>query len=241
MSKAVALQHVAHEGPGRILPVFRDFGIPVEVRHVYKGDEVPTDLDEVRDMIAAVRAVGDPGLVVLQCTAKYPAPLGALNVRTVATMTALGVLTGLSDHSREPLPGPLAAVALGGVVIEKHFTLNRAWKGTDHAFSLEPVGLRKLVRDLKRTRVTWGDGVKKVYPSEQAPLSKMSKAIVAARPLPAGHILTADDVAFKSPGGGLHPYQVDLVVGMRTTVPLQEDEVIRLGVLVPAVGTARVA
>ncbi len=93
---------------------------------------------------------------------------------------------------------------LGARIVEKHFTLNRAMKGTDHAFSLEPVGLRKMVRDLERTHKAIGDGVKKVYDSERAPIVKMGKSLVVARDLPAGHVLTArghrDEVA-----GRRHP------------------------------------
>ena len=84
----------------------------------------------------------------------------------------------------------LVAYVLGARVVEKHFTLNRAMRGTDHAFSLEPVGMRKVVRDLRRARVALGNGVKTPYPSETAPLMKMAKKLVASRDLPAGHVLT---------------------------------------------------
>jgi N-acetylneuraminate synthase/sialic acid synthase len=97
-------------------------------------------------------------------------------------------------------------------------------KGTDHAFSLEPVGLRKVVRDLRRARVALGDGMKTPYPSEKAPLLKMGKKLVAARDLPAGHRLTRDDVAIKSPGDGLPPFELRAVLGRRTRQPLREDQ-----------------
>jgi N-acetylneuraminate synthase/sialic acid synthase len=109
-------------------------------------------------------------------------------------------------------------------VIEKHFTLNRAMKGTDHAFSLEPQGLEKMVRDLKRTRIALGDGTKSTYPSEVGPAMKMRKKIVAARDLPAGHCVTADDLALKSPGDGLPPYELDRVVGRTLKTPMVADE-----------------
>ena len=79
---------------------------------------------------------------------------------------------------------PVAAYVLGARIVEKHFTLNRAMKGTDHAFSLEPVGLRKMVRDLERTHKALGDGRKKIYESEKAPIIKMGKSLVVARDLP---------------------------------------------------------
>jgi N-acetylneuraminate synthase/sialic acid synthase len=112
--------------------------------------------------------------------------------------------------------------------VEKHFTLNRAWKGTDHAFSLEPVGLRKLVRDLQRARGAMGDGVKQPLEMEKGPLRKMAKKIVAARELPEGHVLTAADLAFKSPSDGLPPYEIDRLLGRKIIRPLAEDETFRL-------------
>src|SRR5262249_23948356 len=118
---------------------------------------------------------------------------------------------------------PVAAFVLGARVVEKHFTLNRAWKGTDQAASLEPVGLRKLVRDLRRVKVALGDGDKRQFPSEVKPMLKLSKKMVAARPLPAGHRLTFQDIAFKSPGDGLPPYEVDKVIGCTLIKALEED------------------
>ncbi|HXU81107.1 MAG TPA: N-acetylneuraminate synthase family protein, partial [Polyangia bacterium] len=116
------------------------------------------------------------------------------------------------------------AYALGARVIEKHFTLNRAWKGTDHAFSLEPVGMTKMVRDLHRAREALGDGVKRAYENEIKPLNKMAKKLVAARDLPQGHVLGPDDVALKSPNDGLPPYELDRLVGRKLTRALKTDE-----------------
>jgi sialic acid synthase len=99
-------------------------------------------------------------------------------------------------------------------------------RGTDHAFSLEPAGLRKLVRDLRRVRVAMGDGVKRTFASEEAPITKMSKCLVAARDLPAGHVLAAEDIAARSPGGGLTPDRLAEVLGRTLAVPLAVDEAI---------------
>jgi N-acetylneuraminate synthase/sialic acid synthase len=104
-------------------------------------------------------------------------------------------------------------------------------KGTDHAFSLEPVGLRKLVRDLERTHSAMGDGVKKIYESERAPIIKMGKSLVVARDLPSGHVLTAKDIVLKSPGGGIPPYELDAVVGSTTLKALHEDDFLSHDVL----------
>jgi sialic acid synthase len=109
--------------------------------------------------------------------------------------------------------------------------LNRAMKGTDHPFSLEPVGLRKMVRDLERTAVALGDGVKKIYESEKAPILKMGKSLVVARDLPAGHVIGPKDVVMKSPAGGIPPYEMEQVLGRVTLRPLFEDDFLTFEVL----------
>jgi sialic acid synthase SpsE len=171
-------------------------------------------------------------LGILQCTAGYPAKFEELDLRVIATYrdSFPDVVVGLSAHDNG-IAMATAAYVLGARVVEKHFTLNRAAKGTDHAFSLEPPGLRKLVRDLDRIRQALGDGVKKVYPSEEGPLLKMGKKLVAARDLPTGHVLTAQDIALKSPGDGLAPCFLDRVVGRTLLQPLKADETISLTAL----------
>ena len=139
-------------------------------------------------------------------------------------------VVGLSSHDNG-IAMALAAYMLGARVVEKHFTLNHTWKGTDHAFSLEPEGLRKMVRDLRRVRVAMGDGVKRVYASEVEPMVKMGKKIVAAHDLPAGHAIRMADLAVKCPGDGLPPYEIDKVVGRTTLVPLAADADITWDVL----------
>ena len=119
------------------------------------------------------------------------------------------------------------AYMLGARVIEKHFTASHTAKGTDHAFSLMPEGMRKLVRDLRRVPAAIGDGVKRPLPSEEAPLRKMGKQLVAARPLPAGHVLAEGDLVAKSPAeGGLPPYRLDELLGRVLLRALAEDEAV---------------
>lgn len=126
----------------------------------------------------------------------------------------------------------MATVAhmLGARVIEKHFTLSHSWKGTDHAFSLMPEGMRKLVRDLHRIPAAVGDGVKRPLPSEAKPLQKMGKQLVAARDLPAGHVLAAGDLVARSPAdGGLPPSELESLLGLRLSSAVRED-----GAITPA-------
>jgi N-acetylneuraminate synthase/sialic acid synthase len=121
---------------------------------------------------------------------------------------------------------------LGARVFEKHFTLNRAAKGSDHAFSLEPAGLKRVVRDLSRARVALGNGVKAPYESERKPLNKMVKRMVAARDLPAGHVLTVADIAFRIPAearitdNALPPYWIDRFVGKRLVTAVKADDIV---------------
>jgi N-acetylneuraminate synthase/sialic acid synthase len=171
-------------------------------------------------------------LCILQCTAAYPAEPDELNLAVITTLRQRfpDLVIGLSDHENG-IAMAVAAYVLGARVMEKHFTLNHTWKGSDHAFSLEPIGMRKLVRDLRRARVALGNGIKCPLPSEQAPLLKMSKKLVAVRPLPAGHVLTEADIAMKSPGDGLPPSMLEQVLGRRLVRPLEADENIAVDAL----------
>jgi sialic acid synthase len=167
----------------------------------------------------------NPQIALLQCTAGYPAEWEELDLRVIDTYRQLfpDVVVGYSGHDNG-IAMPVAAFVLGGRIVEKHFTLNRAMKGTDHSFSLEPVGLRKLVRDLQRIRLALGDGAKTPYSSETDSITKMGKKIVAAATLPAGHTLRREDLALKSPGDGLPPYELDAVIGRTLRHPLGEDD-----------------
>jgi len=181
-------------------------------------------LDDVKRVYNAVMPLNRQ-LCLLQCTAMYPVEPEDMNLRVITTLreTFPDIVIGLSDH-QSGIAMAVVGYTLGARVIEKHFTLNRAWRGSDHAFSLEPVGMRKMVRDLKRARVALGDGVKRVLPGEERPLYKMAKKLVAARDLPAGTVLTAQDIAIKSPNDGLPPYEFSNLIGRTLTRNLQADE-----------------
>ena len=172
-------------------------------------------------------------LCILQCTANYPVEPEDMNLRVITSLRERfpDIVVGLSDHQSGIAMAPVA-YTLGARVIEKHFTLNRAWRGTDHAFSLEPEGLRKMVRDLRRVKLALGDGIKKPLPGEAKPLYKMAKKLIFAKDLPAGHVLTAADIAIKSPNDGLPPYEYDKVIGKKTTRPVREEENISFDILI---------
>jgi sialic acid synthase len=190
------------------------------------------DIDRAVDAILSV----NPQLCVLHCTASYPADVEDLNLSVVATLRERypALVIGLSDHHNGIAMAPVAFM-LGARVFEKHFTLNHAWKGTDHAYSLMPDGMRRFVRDLQRVPSALGDGVKRRLPSEERPLQKMGKQLVAARDLPAGHVLAAGDLVTKSPAdGGLPPYELDGLLGRTLAKPVSAEQALALDDLTPS-------
>ena len=162
---------------------------------------------------------------IMQCTAGYPPAWDELNLSVIASYRERfpETVIGFSSHDNG-IAMATAAYALGARAVEKHFTLDRTMRGTDHAFSLEPAGMRKLVRDLRRARLAMGDGEKRPFDSERAPVRKMSKQLVAARDLPSGHVIIQDDVAARSPGGGMTPDRLQELVGRRLTADLPADQ-----------------
>ncbi len=208
-----------------LLKYVASFGKPMIIS---TGGATIEDVQRAYDMIMPI----NQQLAILQCTAGYPAAFDELDLRVISTYRDRfpGAVVGFSSHDNG-IAMPVAAYMLGARIVEKHFTLNRASKGTDHAFSLEPVGLRKLVRDLDRTYRALGNGVKKIYDSEKAPIVKMGKSLVVARDLPSGHTIGPNDIVMKSPGGGIAPYDLHKVIGRVTLRPLMEDDFLSFEVL----------
>lgn len=190
-----------------------------------------SDFVDVERAHALLESVG-ADFAILQCTAGYPPEYEELDLAVISSYREVfpETVIGYSGHD-SGVSMSTTAYVLGARIIEKHFTLNRAMRGTDHAFSLEPVGMRKLVRDLQRTRAAIGDGVKRRHPSEVLPGQKMGKKIVAAADLPDGHVLCLEDLAFKSPGDGLYPYQVDEVLGRALKRGVARDDALILEIL----------
>lgn len=189
---------------------------------------------DVERAYAAVSPINNQ-IAILQCTAGYPPEYDELDLNVITTYRERfpDAVIGFSGHD-SGIAMSAVAYALGARVVEKHFTLNRALQGTDHAFSLEPAGLRKLVRDLQRARVALGSAAKRMHDSERAPGAKMGKKLVAARALPQGHVLTVDDLAMKSPGDGLFPYHRDALVGRCLLAPLAQDDALSYDLVDPS-------
>lgn len=150
---------------------------------------------------AALRAK----VTLLHCTTEYPAPFAEVNLRAMQTLaTAFGLRAGYSDHTTG-IAIPVAAVALGACVIEKHFTLDRTLPGPDHQASLEPGELTQMVRSIREVESALGSGVKQLAPSEAKNRAVARKSLVAAKAIRAGEVFTADNLAVKRPGDGIAP------------------------------------
>ena len=218
-------------GDIRNLPLLRHVARLQKPMIISTGGASLADVEQACDAILPLNSK----LCVLQCTATYPTEPEEMNLRVIETMRERlpGVVVGLSDHYNG-IAMAVVAYMLGARVIEKHFTLNHTWKGTDHALSLEPIGMQKMIRDLHRARIALGDGVKRLLPSEAGAVMKMGKKLVAFRRLPAGHVLTEGDIAVKSPGDGLPPTELERIVGRALLQALDTDDAITLDVLAPA-------
>jgi N,N'-diacetyllegionaminate synthase len=191
-------------------------------------------MDEIVDAVAAVSSAGAPPLALLHCVSSYPTPADQANLRAIATLRErLDLPIGYSDHCVEP-EVTLAAVALGAVIVERHFTLDRSAPGPDHALSLEPAELADLVRSIRLVEASLGDGEKVPQDVEMNTRAVARRSLVAARDLDAGERLDAAAVAIKRPGGGLPPGDLERVVGARLRTPLARDEQITDGHLEPA-------
>ncbi len=180
-------------------------------------------LEDIKIAYETVSAFNDK-ICIMHCTAGYPTEYHNLNMQVIMTLKNEfpDAIIGYSGHDNGILAS-VVAYMLGATVVEKHFTLNRSWKGTDHKFSLEPEGLRKQVRDLRRVDISLGDGKKVVCDFEKDAKVKMGKGIYTSRKLKAGAVLTLDDIVFKSPGNGLPPYRFKEIIGRKLKLDLEEE------------------
>ena len=172
------------------------------------------NLGEIEHAVATARAAGASAVALLHCTSAYPAPIEDANVRTVAHLAeTFGTVAGLSDHA----PGSaacVAAIALGGAIIEKHFTFSRADGGPDAAFSLEPAEFKRLVEDCKSAWAALGRITYDLQGSERGNL-RFRRSLYAVKPIKAGEPISRDNVRSIRPGFGLAPRHLDEIVGRK--------------------------
>lgn len=186
------------------------------------------NLEEVRESIEAIRQEGCSDLVLLHCTSNYPAELKNSNLLAITTLKdEFDILVGYSDHTIGYI-NPVASVALGSVVYEKHFTLDKKMPGPDHRSSLEPDELRQLVKNIRITERVLGSKKKEPTKSEEENLQKLRKSIVVKEDISPGTIIEQRMLAIKRPGTGLPPRYFNTVIGKRTKILLKKDTLIRL-------------
>lgn len=167
-------------------------------------------------------------ITLLHCNTEYPTPYTDVNLRAMLTLRdAIGCRVGYSDHTLG-IEVPVAAVAMGAEVIEKHFTLDKTLPGPDHVASLEPADLKAMVSAIRHTEAALGSGRKDVSPSERKNIAIARKSIIAARPISKGERLGSDNLTVKRPGNGLSPMLWDMVAGLEAPRDFEADELIEL-------------
>lgn len=181
------------------------------------------------DVQKAMQNIDASNVGLLQCTAAYPAEPEDMDLKVIETYrnTFTNTVVGLSSHDRG-IAFPVVAAALGARIIEKHFTIDRSMKGTDHAFSLEPSGMEKMVRDLRLVVRAMGDGVKKQHESEKSGIRKMGKMLVYSKTMKVGTQITESDLWMKSPQDGVSPQYWDYVVGKTLRCDVSVDQPVEL-------------
>ncbi len=165
-------------------------------------------------------------ITVLHCNTQYPTPFNDVNLTAINTIKqAFKVKVGYSDHTIG-IEIPIAAVALGATVIEKHFTLDKKMEGPDHKASLEPNELKQMITAIRNIEVALGDGIKQITKSESANISVARKSIVAATGISEGDIFNAVNLTIKRPGNGISPLEWDQILGKMANKNYIKDELI---------------
>lgn len=185
------------------------------------------NIAEVAEALEAIYSTGNTDVIVLHCVTEYPAPLEDTNLRAMLTLKdTFKVPVGYSDHTLG-IEVPIAAVALGARVIEKHFTLDKTMEGPDHKASLEPAELKLMVQSIRNVEKALGDGVKKPAACEVRNMAVARKSLVAAEDLLKGTVLTREMLVVKRPGDGIEPKFSEKVLGFTLNRDVRRDEVIK--------------
>ena len=187
-----------------------------------------SELSEVEDAVKVLKENGASDITLLHCTTEYPAPYEDVNLKAMDTMrNNFGLPVGYSDHTKG-IEVPVAAVALGACVIEKHFALDRNMEGPDHKASLEPHELKQMVDSIRNVEKSIGDGIKKVSHSEEKNKDIARKSIIASKAIKAGEVFTEDNVTTKRPGNGINPMRWFDLLGKVAKHDYEEDYLIEL-------------
>lgn len=187
-----------------------------------------SELEELRDAVKVLQDNGNEDITVLHCNTEYPTPYGDVNLRAMLELKEkLNLKVGYSDHTLG-IAIPIAAVAMGAEVIEKHFTLDKNMEGPDHKASLEPDELKAMVRAIRSVEEALGVGEKKPSESEKKNLAVARKSIVAKRKIVKGELFTEDNLTVKRPGHGISPMRWNEMMGKIANRNYEVDELIEL-------------
>jgi N,N'-diacetyllegionaminate synthase len=187
-----------------------------------------SNMDEIETAIKVLEVAGTERtkITALHCTTAYPAPMADVNLRAMQSIqNALNVSIGYSDHTLG-IEIPIAAVALGATVIEKHFTVDRNLPGPDHKASLEPAELKSMISGIRNIEIALGDGFKRLMKSEVSNREVSRKSIVASVPIATGQVFNEDNLTTKRPGLGISPMAWDNLLGKKANRDYSEDELI---------------
>ncbi len=191
-----------------------------------------TTISEIKDAVSVFTEAGIPkeNITILHCNTEYPTPMDDVNLKAMLQIQEVfGTEVGYSDHTLG-IEVPIAAVALGASIIEKHFTLDKTMNGPDHSASLEPDELKAMVSAIRNLeKALSGSGVKEVSPSEQKNMAIARKSIVATKKIYKGEIFTEENIGVKRPGTGISPMRWDEVIGKVSQKDFAEDELITIG------------
>ena len=207
------------------LPYLRHIG------RMGKSIVMSTGMATLKEVRAALNILLEAGaeknkITVLHCNTEYPTSMEDVNLKAMLTMRdELGVAIGYSDHTLG-IEVPVAAVALGASVIEKHFTLDRTLPGPDHAASLNPEELKAMVAAIRNIEKAKGDGIKKPSESERKNIPIARKSIVAKKPISKGELFSEKNLTVKRPGTGISPMEWDTYIGKLSDREYQADELI---------------
>ena len=185
-------------------------------------------MQEVKEAyeILVVNGVKKEDITILHCNTEYPTPMEDVNLRAMLTIEKeLGVKIGYSDHTLG-IEIPIAAVAMGAKVIEKHFTLDRTMEGPDHKASLEPNELKAMITAIRNIELALGDGIKTPSNSEKKNILIARKSIIATVEIKKGTIFTNENITVKRPGTGISPMKWNSIIGTKSTKDYKEDDLI---------------
>lgn len=186
------------------------------------------EMHEIEDAINILQSKGKKDITLLHCNTQYPTPMWDVNLCAMQTLNERFELTvGLSDHSAG-IEVPIAAVALGAKVIEKHLTLDREMEGPDHKASLEPDELCSMVKSIRNIELALGNGDKHVTDSERENIAVARKSIIASKIISKGEVFTPENITTKRPGTGISPMKWYDVLGSVAKRDFNEDELIDL-------------